>query len=90
MNINAYKHIDYTDNEPHRATVAEHIASLAQDLREFCATHTEGDDFAYCGDAIQETGETLNALDLRNRDDIITIIFNDWSGYIINDETETN
>ena len=39
MNINNYKTIDYSDNEPHTATVAEHIASIAQDLRDLFAQY---------------------------------------------------
>ena len=83
MNINNYTQIDYTDNEPHTATVAEHIASLAQSLREFCATNTEAEDFAYCADAIKEIGETLNTLNDRNRSDVITITFADWAGFLV-------
>jgi hypothetical protein len=88
MNINKYKAIDYSDNEPHTATAAEHIASIAQELREFCATNTDAEDYATAGDYIRELGETLEALYERNRGDILTLTFADWSGYIIKDEEE--
>lgn len=86
MNINNCTQIDYTDNEPHTATVIEHIASIAQELREFCTTNTEAEDYATAGDFIREAGETLEALYERNRGDVVTITFADWAGFIIKDE----
>ena len=88
MNINKYNQIDYSDNEPHTATVAEHIASIAQELREFCATSTEVQDYATAGEYIREAGETLSALYDHDAGDILTLTFAEWSGYIIKDETE--
>lgn len=88
MNINNYKQIDYSDNEPHTATVAEHIASIAQELRDFCATSTSVYDYMECASYIEEAGATLNALSDKNTGDIITITFADWAGYIIKDEEE--
>lgn len=86
MNINNYKHIDYTDNEPHTATAAEHIASIAAELRDFCATASELSDFTESNaDYIQEIGATLQALSDRNPSDVVTITWADWSGYIIKD-----
>lgn len=86
MNINNYKRIDYTDNEPHTATAAEHIASIAAELRDYCATTTELWDYIESNaDYIQEIGATLQALSDRNQSDIITITWADWSGYIIKD-----
>lgn len=86
MNINKYTLIDYSDNEPHTATAAEHIASIAQELREFCATTTEAEDYAIAADFIIEAGETLNVLYERNAGDILALTFADWSGFIIKDE----
>jgi hypothetical protein len=89
MNINNYKTIDYTDNEPHTATVAEHIASIAKELRDYCATASELWDYIESNaDYIQEIGATLQALSDRNPSDIVTITWADWSGYIIKDEEE--
>lgn len=86
MNINNYTQIDYTDNEPHTATVIEHIASIAQELREFCTTNTEAEDYATAGDFIREAGETLEALYDRDRGDVVTVTFADWgAGFIIKD-----
>lgn len=87
MNINKYTIIDYTDNEPHTATAAEHIASIAQELRDYCATASELNDFTESNaDYIQEIGATLQALSDRNPSDVVTITWADWAGYIIKDE----
>lgn len=88
MNINKYKAIDYSDNEPHTATVAEHIASIAQELRDFFASNNSVYDYMTCANYIEEAGATLNALSDKNTGDIVTISFADWSGYIIKDEEE--
>ena len=83
-----YNIMDYSDNEPHTATAAAHIEQLANDLREFCATHNRAQDYADAGDFIQELGATLNALYDRNDSDIITLCWADWSGFILKDEEE--
>lgn len=88
MNISNYKQIDYSDNEPHTATVAEHIASIAKELRDFCQSNNSIYDYMTCADYIEEAGATLNALSNKNTGDIVTITFADWSGFIIKDEEE--
>lgn len=88
MNINNYKQIDYTDNEPHTATAAEHMASIIKELRELFATNTDLTSYIEEAYNIQEAVDTFNALAERNAGDILTITFADWSGYIIKDEEE--
>ena len=88
MNINKYKLIDYTDNEPHTATVAEHIANLARELREFCATANHIEDYTEACEYIEDSGAAINALYDHNMNDIVTITFADWSGFIINEEED--
>lgn len=85
MNINNYKRIDYTDNEPHTATAAEHMASIIKELRELFTTNTDLTSYTEEAYNIQEAAATLNALAERNEGDIVTVTFADWSGYIIND-----
>ena len=88
MNINNYKRIDYTDNEPHAATVAEHMTSIIKELKELFATNNDLTSYTEEAYNIQEAAATLNALAERNAGDIITVTFADWSGYIIKDEEE--
>lgn len=85
MNINNYTQIDYTDNESHTATAAEHMASIIKELREFFATNNDLTSYTEEAYNIQEAAATLNALAERNAGDIVTVTFADWSGYIIND-----
>lgn len=88
MNINNYNQIDYTDNEPHTATAAEHMASIIKELRELFATNTDLTSYIEEANNIQEAAATLNVLAERNASDILTVTFADWSGYIIKDEEE--
>lgn len=88
MIINNYKQIDYSDNEPHTATAAEHMASIIKELRELFATNTDLTTYTEEAYNIQEAAATLNALAERNAGDIVTLTFVDWSGYIIKDEEE--
>lgn len=88
MNINNYKQIDYSDNESHTATAAEHMASIIKELKELFTTNTDLTSYIEEAYNIQEAAATLNALAERNAGDIITVTFADWSGYIIKDEEE--
>lgn len=88
MNINNYKLIDYSDEEPHTATVAEHIASIAAELRDVCATNNDIYDFIAAADYIEECGATIKALCEHNKNDIVTVTFRDWAGFILKDEEE--
>lgn len=78
--------INYSDEQPHTATVAEHAESLMLELREFCATNNSFKDYLEASYYIKELGEMLEALNDRNMGDIITITWSDWAGFIANDE----
>ena len=78
--------INYGDEEPHTATVAEHAEQLAQDLREFCATHNNAKDYLDASYYIKEVGAMLEALYDRNKSDIVTLTWRDWSGFVASDE----
>ena len=78
--------IDYTDEEPHTATVKEHIKQLIYDLREFCATNNAIIDYVGASTYIKETGAILEVLNDRNFNDIITLAWHDWAGFIASDE----
>ena len=80
--------MNYYDNEPHTATAAEHIAAITNELREFCATNNNPEDYAAQAEFIEEIGATLGALYERNRSDIVTVTFADWSGFILKDEEQ--
>lgn len=84
--INDYKRINYFDNEPHTATVAEHIANIMQDLKGYMEANTNLYEIMASSDYLEEAGATINALSDRNLKDIVTISYMDWSGYIIKDE----
>lgn len=88
MNINNYNQINYSDEEPHTATVAEHIASIAAELRDFCATNNDINDYAAYADYIEECGATIKALSEHNKNDIVMVTFRDWAGFILKDEEE--
>lgn len=88
MNINNYKLINYGDEEPHTATVAEHIASIADELRVCCATNNDINDYIAAADYIEECGATIKALSEHNINDILTVTFRDWAGFILKDEEE--
>ena len=78
--------INYGDEEPHTATVAEHAEQLTQDLREFCATHNNAKDYLDASYYIKEVGAMLEALYDKNQGDIITLTWRDWSGFTASDE----
>ena len=77
--------INYADEEPHTASVKEHAAQLMEDLREFCATHNAAGDYTESAYYIKELGEMLNVLYDHNENDIITITWRDWAGFIAQD-----
>lgn len=78
--------INYSDEAPHTATVAEHAEALMLELREFCSTHNNFKDYLEASYYIKETAEMLEALNDRNMKDIITITLTDWAGFIAQDE----
>lgn len=78
--------INYSDEEPHTATVAEHANQLMQDLRDFCATNNNAKDYLEASYYIKEIGAMLESLYDRNKSDIITLTWRDWSGFVASDE----
>lgn len=78
--------INYADEQPHTATVAEHAEALMLELREFCSTHNSFNDYLENSIYIKELGEILEVLNDRNMNDTIAIIWNDWAGFTASDE----
>lgn len=80
--------INYSDEAPHTATVAEHAEALMLEFREFCSTHNNFNDYLEDSYYIKELGEILEALNDKNMNDVITITWSDWAGFIAKDEEE--
>ena len=78
--------INYSDEEPHTATVAEHAEQLTHDLSEFCATNSNANDYMAAGAFIKEIGAILEALADKNKSDVITLTWRDWGGFTASDE----
>lgn len=78
--------INYSDEEPHTATVSEHGEQLAQDLREFCATNNNYNEYLDAGLYIKEVGAMLEALSDKNESDTITLTWRDWCGFTVSSE----
>lgn len=74
--------INYEDNKEHRATVAEHIASLAHILAEF-TKNNNAEEMAAGSDCIKWIAEALGALNEKNRDELAALEWTDWGGFII-------
>lgn len=77
--------INYADEEPHTATVAEHAEQLAQDLREFCANNNNYKEYLDAGLYIKEVGAMLEVLSDKNESDTITLTWRDWCGFTASD-----
>lgn len=74
--------IDYNEIGEHRATVAEHIASLAHILAEF-TKNNNAEEMAAGSCVIEWIGEALGVLNEKNRDEIAALEWTDWGGFII-------
>lgn len=74
--------IDYDRMGPQRATVAEHIASLAHILKEFTKSNN-AEEMAAGSDYIKWIAEALGVLNEKNRDEIAALEWTDWGGFII-------
>ena len=85
MNINRYAIINYNDEEPHTAPAAQHIASLADLLRDFCATHNDADDYGENGRELENIAGAIATLDELCRDELVTVTYRDWGSFTINE-----
>ena len=83
MNINKYTLINYNDEEPHTATAAQHIASLADLLRDFCAKHNDAEDYGENGRELENVTGAIATLDELGRDELVTVTYRDWGSFII-------
>lgn len=85
MNINKYAIINYNDEEPHTASAARHIASLADLLRDFCARHNDADDYGEYGRELENIAGAIATLGELCHDELVTITYRDWGSFIISE-----
>lgn len=75
--------INYNDGNEHRARVGEHIEALCNTtLRDFIE-NTPPIDIAACSDVLGHIAEALAALYVKNWGDVVTLQYNDMTGFII-------